>query len=208
MTNEGVEAVRRVRVSQAGRLTTAVVALALGLTACGSKDTGTTGTGTSPVSVPAASAPSGSASASSNNTDSAGGARTPGEAVSAWVTQILQEEYTKACQSSAVVAAEAGQDPATMCESGGGAVSSMKHLHDAWAKPGITLPPAAKVKVDDVDPKGDTATVPDTSIKLGDKSLRDLELIGSSGDTSSFRLDLQVVKKDGAWYVGGMDISA
>lgn len=193
------------RVSLAGRRVAAVAALALGLTACGSS--GTVDTGSSPSSAQATSAQASSAPASSGGPNSSGGAKTPGAAVSTWVTQVLREDYVKACLSSAVVEAQAGQDPATLCASGGAAVSSMKRLHDAWAKPGIALPPAAKVKVDNVDTQGDTATVPDTSIMVGDKSLHELELIGSSGNTSTFQLKLQVVKKDGAWYVGDMEIS-
>lgn len=70
------------------------------------------------------------------------------------------------------------------------------------------LAPDAEVEVDEVDTQGDTATVPDTSIRIGDKSLREIELIGSSGDTDSFQLSLQVQKQGGLWYVAGMNISA
>jgi hypothetical protein len=129
--------------------------------------------------------------------------------VAVWVTHIVSEEYADACRLSATVAAdEPGQDAETLCASGGDGIEAVTHLHEAWVKPGIALPPDAEVKVDEVDAQGDTATVPDTSIRIGDKSLREIELIGSSGDIDSFQLSLQVQKQDGLWYVAGMNISA
>jgi hypothetical protein len=120
----------------------------------------------------------------------------------------MLEEYTEACVLSATVSAdETGQDTEAMCASEGDAIQAMNQLHEAWVKPGVTLPPDAKVEVDEVDVQGDTATVPDTSVRVGDVSLREIELIGSSGDTDSFELSLQVQKQDGSWYVAGMDMS-
>ncbi|MTD55816.1 hypothetical protein GKO32_17810 [Amycolatopsis sp. RM579] len=96
-----------------------------------------------------------------------------------------------------------------MCASGGDGFDAVKQLHEAWAtKQGVKLPPEVKVTVNDVKGQDGKATVPDTDIKVGDKTLRDIELIESTGDTSSFQLSLQVQKKDDLWYVAGMDIKA
>jgi hypothetical protein len=180
-------------------------ALALGLTACNSK-TGVASGAAPPVSPAPSEAAVPPPSSARENTEASSGGRTPGLAVTNWVTQILKEDYAEACRSSAVVAPQDVPDPAKLCASDGDAVSVMKQLHEAWAKPGVPLPPEVGVEVDNVDVQGDSASVPDTSIKVGDKTLRDLELIGSSGDTSSFQLTLQVMKKDDTWYVGNMDM--
>ncbi|MBB1152520.1 hypothetical protein H4281_05215 [Amycolatopsis sp. DR6-1] len=81
-------------------------------------------------------------------------------------------------------------------------------MHDAWAKPGVTLPPQGKVTVDEVSTSGDQVTVPDTAVKLDGRTLRSLELIGSTGNTSSFSLAFKVQKHEGAWYVQGFDLNA
>jgi hypothetical protein len=182
----------------AGGLAAAMTALTLGLSACQGTTAGT-GAGT-PAAAPSSTAAS--AGASQGGKESSG---TPGEAVSAWVTQILQERYVDACKASVAVA-----DPTAQCtdDPKNKAVRAFKRLHDAWAKPGVTLPPTGKVEVAKVDANGDTVTVPDTAVKVDGKTLRDLELIGSSGDTSSFKLDLKVQKKDATWYVSDMSIKA
>lgn len=199
MANNWGEAARKTRVPQVGWLTATVVALAVVVTACQSK--GATWTG--------AATPGGSTQATAESTSSENaGAGTPADAVAVWVTHVLQEEFTEACQLSATVSAEeTGQDAETLCASGGDGIQAMTQLHEAWAKPGVTLPPDAEVEVDEVEAQGDTATVPDTSIRIGDMSLREIELIGSSGDTDSFQLSLQVQKQDGSWYVSGLDMS-
>ncbi|KAA9159668.1 hypothetical protein FPZ12_019930 [Amycolatopsis acidicola] len=79
-------------------------------------------------------------------------------------------------------------------------------MHDAWAKPGVKLPPEGKVEVSGVTATGDKVTVPDTAVTVDGKSLHDLELIGSTGDVSSFKLSLETTKKDGAWYVSDWNI--
>jgi len=162
--------------------------LLMGLSACGSAEVaGAAGPATPPPSVPAG----------------PGAAATPEAAVAAWVPQILREQYTEACLSSVLVN-DSGGDPATTCKSAK-MTRTLKGLHDAWSKPGVT--PDSKVTVAKVDAQGDEAKVPDTSVKVGDRTLRDLELIGSSGNTGSFKLELKVRKKDGAWYVSDMNIS-
>jgi hypothetical protein len=194
MDNKGGKVARKTRVPRTGWLAAALVVLAV--TACQSKATASRG------------APEPVESTSSDSANQPAGGDTPADAVATWVTHIMLEEYTEACVLSATVAAdETGQDTETMCASEGDAIQAMTQLHEAWAKPGVTLPPDAKVEVDEVDVQGDTATVPDTSVMVGDVSLRELELIGSSGDTGSFELSLQVQKQDGSWYVAGMDMS-
>lgn len=203
--NEGSGVAGLGRVFRAGILAVLGISLSLGLTACNLK-LGAAGGSTAPVS-PAQGKTTGSApSAPSESAGIPSGGHTAGLAVVKWVTQVLKEDYVAACQSSAVVAPAGAGDPAKMCASDGDAVNAMRQLHDGWAKPGIPLPPEVNVEVDDIDVQGDSATVPDTSIKIGDKTLRDLELIGSSGDTGSFNLTLKVKKKEDTWYVGDMNI--
>lgn len=199
MANNWGEAARKARMPQVGLLTAAVVALAVVVTGCQSKGATWTGAGSTQATAE---------SASPENTNESAGAGTPADAVAVWVTHVLQEEFTEACQLSATVSAEeTGQDAETLCASEGDGIQAMTQLHEAWAKPGVTLPPEATVEVDEVEAQGDTATVPDTSIRIGDMSLREIELIGSSGDTDSFQLSLQVQKQDGSWYVSGLDMS-
>ncbi|MEV7095342.1 hypothetical protein AB0M80_21120 [Amycolatopsis sp. NPDC051045] len=159
----------------------------------------------SPAAVgPATSAAS--VTAPSSPAQPASGAETPGAAVERWVTQILEERYTEACLSGAPLL-PAGQDAEALCQSPA-ALASAKSLHEAWAKPGVELPPGAKVEVATVPATGDKVTVPDTAVELDGRTLRDLELIGATGDTGSFSLSLKVEKHAGAWYVTGFDLKA
>jgi hypothetical protein len=109
------------------------------------------------------------------------GAKTLRTALERWVTQILQEQYTEA-------------------------LASAKSLREAWAKPGVKLPPQGKVEVAEVSAKGDEVTVPDTAVKLDGRTLRSLELIGATGDTGSFELSFKMQKHKGAWYVESFDL--
>jgi hypothetical protein len=147
-----------------------------------------------------------SATAPSSPAQAASGAETPGVAVERWVTQILEERYTEACLSGAPLL-PAGQDAEALCKSPT-ALASAKSLREAWAKPGVELPPRGKVEVATVTAKGDKVTVPDTAVKLDGRTLRSLELIGATGDTGSFSLGLKVQKHAGAWYVTGFDLKA
>ncbi|MFJ7217622.1 hypothetical protein [Amycolatopsis sp. NPDC098790] len=149
---------------------------------------------------------SASATASSSQEPAASGAKTPAAAVERWVTQILEERYTEACLSAAPLL-PAGQDAETLCKSPE-ALTSAKSLREAWAKPGVELPPRGKVEVETVPAKGDKVTVPDTAVKLDGRTLRDIELIGATGDTGSFALGFKVQKHAGAWYVTGFDLDA
>ncbi|MFF1615064.1 hypothetical protein ACFVYA_45620 [Amycolatopsis sp. NPDC058278] len=162
----------------------------------GSANAATTGPPTSVADVPAATSSAAAAS----------GAETPGRAVERWVTQILQAQYTEACLSSAP-ALPAGQDAESLCRKPQ-ALTSAKSLREAWAKPGVKLPPAGKVEVGTVKATGDKVTVPDTAVKLDGRTLRSLELIGASGDVGSFSLSLKVEKRERAWYVTGFDLDA
>jgi hypothetical protein len=199
MANNWGEAARKARVPQVGLLTATVVALAVVVTGCQSKGATWTGAGSTQATAE---------STSPENTNESAGAGTPADAVAVWVTHVLQEEFTEACRLSATVSAEeTGQDAETLCASGGDGIQAMTQLHEAWVKPGVALPPDVQVEVDEVEAQGDTATVPDTSIRIGDMSLHEIELIGATGDTDSFQLSLQVQKQDGAWYVAGMDMS-
>lgn len=150
--------------------------------------------------------PAASSPARSSPAPPASVAKTPAVAVERWVTEILEEQYTEACLSSAPLL-PAGQDAETLCRSPQ-AVASAKSLRSAWAKPGVDLPPRGKVEVAAVTPKGGKATVPDTAVKLDGRTLRDLELIGATGDTGSFSLGIKVAEHAGAWYVTGFDLKA
>ncbi|MFD2466296.1 hypothetical protein [Amycolatopsis silviterrae] len=161
------------------------------LTACGSTDVAG-----SPSTPTASSAP--------KTSEAKPGAPTYQVAVERWVTQILQKHYAKACLSSAPVLPP-GQDAKTLCKRPE-AQKSAESLHDAWAKPGVALPPQGKVTVDEVSATGDQVTVPDTAVKLDGRTLRSLELIGATGNTGSFSLTFKVQKHEGAWYVQGFDI--
>ncbi|EQD81444.1 hypothetical protein N599_36175 [Saccharopolyspora erythraea D] len=122
-----------------------------------------------------------------------------------FVTQVLQERYSQTCIASAPVL-EVDQDPAAFCARQE-VTRSLAVLRNAWAKPGVKLPPEGKVAVTGVVEEGDTVTVPDSAITLDGRTLRELELIGSSGDTGSFSLSLEVKKHENAWYVGSWDIN-
>ncbi len=124
-----------------------------------------------------------------------------------FVTEVLHGNYSGLCMSNAPVL-PAEQDPAAFCAQPM-VQKSMTSLHDAWAKPGVKLPPEGKVEVAvPGGQNGDTVEVPDSAITLDGRSLRDLELIGSSGNTGSFALTLEATKKDGRWYVKSWDIEA
>ncbi|MEU8632812.1 hypothetical protein AB0C38_11635 [Amycolatopsis sp. NPDC048633] len=184
---------RRPKVSWLAPVLPAVV---MGLTACGSAG----------VSGSAAPAPSQSVSpaSASPQTQPASGAVTLEAALERWVTQILQEKYTEACLSGAPVL-PAGQDAEKLCKSPT-ALGSAKSLREAWAKPGVKLPPQGEVEVTEVAAKGTEVTVPDTAVKLDGQTLRSLELIGATGDTGSFSLTFKMQKHEGAWYVQGFDL--
>ncbi|WP_244210916.1 hypothetical protein [Amycolatopsis kentuckyensis] len=116
----------------------------------------------------------------------------------------MEEQYTQACLSGAPVL-PAGQDAETLCKSPR-ALASAKSLREAWAKPGVKLPPRGKVEVAEVTTKGDEVTVPDTAVKLDGRTLHSLELIGATGNTGSFSLTFKMKKHEGAWYVQGFDL--
>lgn len=149
-----------------------------------------------------------SATASGNASTAAA---TPGDALVGWVTEILETHYTQACLDAAPAIAP-GQDPQKVCS--GSQISQFdsvaKSLHEAWAKPGITLPPSGRVEVAaaSATSTGNAITVPDTAITVDGRTLHALELIGSSGDTGSFSMTFDVKKIDGAWYVDNWNINA
>lgn len=180
------------------------LALAIGLVGCGTTDT-VSGLA---QSTPSASAPAATTSApssgSGSGSSSAGGAKTAAAAMTSFVTQVLQQHYAKACKDNAPGAAP-GQAPATVCAKPE-MTKTLTSLHDAWAKPGVQLPPVGKVKVSALSPQGDSVTVPDTAVTLDGHTLHDLELIGSSGDTSSFKMSFVVTKVNGSWYVSNFNI--
>ena len=94
-----------------------------------------------------------------------------------------------------------GSDPQTKCAAPEVA-KTLTALHDNWAKPNqVTLPPEGKVTVDPVKPTGNTATVPDTAVKVDGRTLHELMLIGAGNVSGQIAFKLQQI--DGAWYVAG-----
>jgi hypothetical protein len=122
---------------------------------------------------------------------------TPAAALARWATQILEAKYTEACMAGAPPTTP-GQDSAKVCA---GAEQEGRKLHDAWAKPGVVLPPEGKVEAHDVAATGDSVTVPDTSISLDWRSLHELELMGSSGKPGLFSLSIELKKINDTWRV-------
>ncbi|GAA5170649.1 MULTISPECIES: hypothetical protein [Amycolatopsis] len=169
-----------------GRCLAALPVLALGLAACG-------------TDAPAASSgPAPSSAAASTSSAAAAG---PEDAVSTWVTAVLREEYQKACELTA-----SPGDDLSKCSSPT-ATRTFRSLHEAWAKPGVTLPPQAPVKVSTTTAGGDAMSVPDTAITVDGHSLHDLMLIGSSGEgVGNFHLTLKLKQQDGSWRVSGLDL--
>lgn len=181
----------------------ALPVLALSLAACGAQSA----TGADSVDPEAQASDTAPPPEPTTPGEQQGGSPKPAGAVKKFVAQVLEEKYSEACMSSVPVL-PADRDPAAFCARQE-VTQSLTSLHDAWAKPGVKLPPAGKLVVNAMAEKGaDTVTVPDSAITLDGRSLRELELIGSSGDTDSFTLSFEVKKKDGAWYVGGWNISA
>ena len=169
--------------------------LLAGVAACGSTTTAgsavATATSTAPATSTTTAAP-----------DKAQGAKTPEAEVVAWVTDVLEAHYTKACLRSM---APPGMDIATACKNPE-AIHTLTSLHDAWAKPGITLPPKSTVQVTGVTTNGDTATVHDTTITVGGHTLNSLMLIGATGDVGGFGMSMSLQKQNGQWYIGDMNM--
>lgn len=136
-----------------------------------------------------------------------GNGRTPASALKYWVTQVLEQHYTEACEATAPAAAP-GQDPKTVCGSPD-ATRIGTQLHQAWTKPGVNLPPAGKVKVKaPASPQGNELTIPDNAVTVGGKSLHDIELIGPGGaTTTSFSMTFTLKKIDNTWVVGDFHLS-
>ena len=173
----------------------AAPALLAGVAACGATTTAGSAIGTTSSAAPAT-------TSTSAAPDKPQGAKTPEAEVAGFVTDVLEAHYTKACMRNA---APAGMDVATACKNPE-AIRTLTSLHDAWAKPGITLPPTSKVQVTGVTTNGDTATVHDTTITVDGHTLNSLMLIGATGDVGGFGMSLSLQKQNGQWYIGDMNM--
>ncbi len=171
-------------------------AIALGTVACGGSGTVMSGNA-NPAPATNTSTSTSSGSAGGNGADS------PKAAVVALVTDILEERYSDACELNL---APAGTDNATECQKPQVA-SAMRQLHEAWAKPGIALPPQSKVDVTKLTTQGDSASVDDTGITVDGHTLHDIMLIGSTGNTSSFSMQITAKEKNSRWYIGDMNMN-
>lgn len=200
MRHKGIVSTANLRWLESARLAVLVSAMAFGLAACGSSVAGTGVAASSGGTSPTATPPTGTSKSSSANAS----ADSPAAAVESWVTQILQKRYTEACLASAPAMAP-DQDAETVCN-GPEAKKTLESLHEAWAKPGVKLPPQAKVKATGVTPQGDTVTVADTAISVDGRTLHELALIGASGNVESFSVSLELKKRNGTWHVGDLHI--
>jgi hypothetical protein len=125
--------------------------------------------------------------------------------VKSFVTQVLRKQYVKACLATAPEGEVPEAERKKTCNSAK-AKEALDSLRGMWAKPGVKLPPEAEVEVADVTENGDTAKVLDTAVTLDGRTLRELELIGASGDTESFNFSLDVQKVDDSWHVANWNI--
>ena len=139
----------------------------------------------------------------SSGTSGSRGADSPKAAVIALVTDILEKRYTEACMLNMP---PAGTDIATECQKPE-VTAVLQHLHDAWAKPGITLPPTSQVNVTTVATSGRAASVQDTAITVDGHTLHSLMLIGATGDTGSFGMSLSLKEQNARWYIGDMNMN-
>jgi hypothetical protein len=205
MRHTGIGSTANRRRARLSCLVALLPALAFGTAACGSAETGASSTGASGAAT-TATTPSSTPKSTDKSTPTSekASADTPAAAVETWVTQILQERYTEACLATAP-AMPKEQDPATVCN-GPDVKQSLASLHEAWAKPGVKLPPEGKVKATGVTAQGETVTVPDTAISVDGRTLHDLALIGATGNVDSFSFSLEMQKRDGVWFVGDLHI--
>ena len=171
----------------------ALPVIALGAVACGAGGSVTAGSANPAPANP---------STTTNSGSTGSGASSPKAVVIAMVTDILETHYTEACMLNLP---PAGMDIATECKKTE-VTSALKQLHEAWAKPGVTLPPQSQVDVTKITTSGDSGSVQDTAITVDGHTLHDLMLIGSTGDTSGFSMQVTVKKKDSRWYIGDLNM--
>jgi hypothetical protein len=200
MRHKGIVSTANLRWLESACLAVLVPAMAFGLAACGSSVSGTSTAAPSGGTRSTATPPSATSKSSSANAP----ADSPAAAVESWVTQILQKRYTEACLASAPAMAP-DQDAETVCN-GPEAKKTLESLHEAWAKPGVKLPPQAQVKATGVAPQGDTVTVADTAVSVDGRTLHELALIGATGNVESFSVSLELKKRNGTWHVGDLHI--
>jgi hypothetical protein len=179
----------------------ALVAVLAAATAC-TGSAATSGIGGNPMPAPAGTTPSSSSTPSSNTPD-AKGAASPEALMTAFVTDVLQQHYRKACLLNTAPPGT-NLDPAKVCASAE-ATKTLTSLRNGWAKPGIPLPPKGKVTVDEIKPTGDTATVTDTGIFLDGHTLNALMLIGSH-NAEGFGVKWTLQQKQGRWFIGEMNL--
>lgn len=126
---------------------------------------------------------------------------TPEALMISFITDVLRRDYQRACLLSV---APKGVDGAAACAKPA-ATSTLMALHDAWAKPGIPLPPASRVTVSGITTSGESATVSDTAIAVDGRTLNALTLIGSTNATG-FHLKWSLSRMGGQWYIEQMDL--
>lgn len=184
-----------------------VGALLAGVVGCGTG--AAAGSTPAPASVTSASSTTKTtAKPSTGATNGVPVATSASDAVVYWVTQVLEAHYQRACLASAPAVAGSGQGSSQVCPSKV-FTKVAQNLHNAWAKPGITLPPESKVGVDatTLPSANGTVDVPDTMITVDGRTLRSIELIGATGDTGSISLSLVVSNVGNAWYVSDWNIN-
>ncbi|WP_174505116.1 hypothetical protein [Streptacidiphilus carbonis] len=163
-----------------------------------------------PVNTPAGATPTTAAAPATAATPTvvAGpGAGSPTLAVQGWIAAVAEQKHTAAC----ALMLEPGSDGAlhpisnAQCTQGAKALDS---LRTAWVKGPTALPPKVSVTAFSSS-TATTAVVSDTAVLLNGRSLRTLELIGStvpSGGT--FELSLGLSKYRSGWYVSALNMDA
>jgi len=113
------------------------------------------------------------------------------------VADVLEKNYNAACS---LMSDNNQKVNSSMCPK---ASATLDVLRQAWMKNVVTLPP--KVTVSGASVKGTSATVPDTGVRVDGHTLRELELIGASGNTSTFTMSLSLQQLSTGWYVNNVN---
>lgn len=183
-------------------MTALAVTTLTGAAACGSATTSGTAVASTTTALATTSASAGTDTSAAAGADKPGAA-TPAALMTDFVTDVLEQHYYKACLLNAP-SPGMNVDPATVCQQAQ-AVKALTSLHDAWAKPGVTLPPTSKVTVSPITPKNDTATVTDSQITVDGHTLNALMLIGST-NAGGFAVTWDLVRQQGRWLISTMNL--
>ena len=204
------------RIGRAAARSTAVgaaaLAAAIGLAGCGSSGGTGTGTGSHSVGVSSSASPSDGAS------DAAASLSDPTTALQAWVTNVIEGNYTQACMEStgmptATETSSTSAPSATVCADPTKPIADGQSLASTLDKlRNIFTPVGAKsgspdVHVTPIKASGDSATYDARGITVDGQQLDDIVVAHSSGVTAQ-QLDLTfpLTRIDGSWYVANFNL--